>query len=213
VEPVSVAVVTCLYGEGYQRFVRPWLAAVRGLNTRPDEIIIATDRGYIIDGADITAARCTWAHPQAFHLQEAFETATSEWVWKLDLDDVALPDALDGLDEVSADVWQMGYLRTDGLRHIPPQLSATEFLLSTGNPFVSSSAVRRRAFQRCGGYPDIAFEDWGLWRRLALAGCTFESSGRPHFRYTQGSYTRTAVELVTSERSRHVEEMHLSERG
>ena len=205
---MTVTVVSCLYGEGYDRFVPAWLASVRALNRQPDEIIIGSDIDRRLDGVRFVSAPCSWRYPQAFHLQQAFEAASPGWVWHLDIDDVALPDALDGLEDVAADVWQMGYLRADGLRYTPPHLTAAEYLAQQGNPFVGTSAVRTEAFARCGGYPDIAFEDWGLWRSMARTGATFESSGRIHFRYAQGSYTRSSAELKAADRACHLQEMY-----
>ena len=211
-EPVSVAVVTCVYGEDHARFLPAWIESVLGMNRQPGEILVATDRDYEIPGARVIVSACTWRHPQAYYHQQAVLAAETDWVWIMGVDDTVLPDALDGIEGVGADVWQMGYLRSDGLHHIPPKLTAAEYLALDGNPFVGASAVRADAFRRCGGFPDVAFEDWGLWRRMARAGCSFESSGRAHFNYTLGPGTRSSVELLAADRARHLEEMFASER-
>lgn len=208
---MSVSVVSCLYGErGYDEFARRWIASLNALNTKPAEIIVHSDRSSLfIPGAHVFAAECDWANPQAFHLQRAITLAAlvSEWVWILDMDDEALPDALDGLDDVDADVWQMGYLRSDGEEYVPPQLNAAGFLSSSRNVFTAGSAIRTEAFMGCGGFPDAAFQDWGLWRRLANHGATFETSGRAHYKYTLHERSRTVTELLPGMRQRHLDEI------
>lgn len=209
-------IVSCLYGNAYNRFVNQWAASIAQLNTKPADIIVATDRtvaerGYHISHAQAVINECTWRHPQAFHLQQAIEAAQTEWVWILDMDDQALPDALDGIDQVQADVWQMGYERSDGHVHIPPQLTAAEYLTEKGNHFTACSAIRTDAFRDAGGFPDVAFQDFGLWRRLALIGASFQSSGRAHYRYNLHENTRTVLELVPDMREQHMAEMIVSE--
>lgn len=187
-----VTVVTCLYGDrGHERFVEAWLDSIDALNTQPYDVIIASDQRNLLHLYSV----CTWNNPSAYYLQQAVMAAETEWVWILGIDDTALPDALDGIEDVKEDVWQMGYHRSDGVTHIPPQLTGAEYLLK-GNCFTAASAIRTNAFRAVGGFPDIAFEDFGLWRRLAANGATFKSSGRVHYRYNLHEQTRTAVEFV-----------------
>ena len=210
-DPVSVAVVTCVYGEDHARFLPAWIESVLGMNSPPAEIIVAADRHYDLPHMRVLASACTWRHPQAHYMQRAVLAAETDWVWIMGVDDTAMPDALDGIEDVDADVWQLGYLRSDGVYYVPPQLASSTYLASTANCFVGASAVRTDAFRRCGGFPDIALEDWGLWRRMARAGCRFESSDRAHFNYTLGPGTRGAVELGGDARPGHVREMLASE--
>lgn len=193
----DVTVVSCLYGDTHDEFEDRWWEAVGLLNPAPRECVVVTDCA--MDG---------WTHPQARHLQVAVEgEVETEWVWFLDIDDIAFPDALQGLDQVDAEVWQLGYLRSDGEEYIPPQLSAAEVLALAWNPFVAGSCVRTEAFHRVGGFRDIALQDWGLWRALAAEGATFQSSGRAHFHYMRHPNTRGERELGIERRPGHVREM------
>lgn len=192
----DVTAVSCLYGDTHDQFEERWWEAVSLLNPAPRECVVATDCP--MDG---------WTHPQARHLQAAVEQVETEWVWFLDIDDVAFPDALEGLDQVTAAVWQFGYLRSDGEIYLPPQLTAAEVLAAERNPFVAGSCVRTEAFRRVGGFRDIALQDWGLWRALAAADATFQSSGRAHFHYMRHSATRGEVELSIQHRPCHMREM------
>ncbi len=202
---MSVTVVSCVYGDTHWQFSRTWWNAIHKLAPAPDAIIVATDNN--ISRRATVEATCTWQYPQAFYLQKAIELTTTDWVWICDIDDIAYPDALAGLEDVDADVWQMGYDRSDGLTYIPPPVSAEQFMFSTSNLFVAGSAIRREAFHSVGGFRDVALQDWDLWLRLAKAGATFQSSDRAHFRYMRHPQARGEIELTMRDRIMHMAEM------
>ena len=213
----SVAVVTCIYGDnGYDRWLPVWVESILALRRKPDEVILVADREYDVPGVKVVVEPCTWEYSCAFYLNAAALAANSEWVWTLGIDDLAMPDGLDGIDEIDADVWQLGYLRSDGRCYAPPQLQPSEYLsMLATNPYVGASVVKRESFCACGGYPDIEFEDWGLWRRMARGGMRFLSSKRQHFHYTIGTHTQSAKARSlwrTDWRQRCIQEMLNDER-
>jgi hypothetical protein len=193
---VSVAVIACLYGTEYDRFVDEWFASLGQLERQPDEIIL--HRGERLEGETGTQARLQ---------NEAAALASSEWIWKLDVDDLALPTALNGIDYVVSDVWVMGYRLENGDKCIPEVLPNSEYLDSDEQLYPGMSAFQRDVFEGVGGYPEIAYEDWGLWRRMARAGCTFESSHRAHSTYRKHRGQRTVTELVEASRETMLREM------
>jgi hypothetical protein len=203
---VSVTVVSCLYGERiYQRFALAWRHSLRTLERQPDAMIVAGDwHARIPPSATSVVSLCPWRHPQAYYLQQAITAAETDWVWILDIDDLALPDALNGIDDVKADVWMMGYERSDGEAYVPPPLEAMDVLGASTSPIPAGSAIRTEAFHDCGGFYDVAFQDWALWRSLAKDGATFESSGRANYRYNRHPATRSEVELSPSLREAHL---------
>lgn len=203
---MTVAIVSCVYGD-HARFINRWANGLKRLNPRPDEVYVLADKPYRIPGAQVIAADCTWQHPQAFYLNEAMQWITTEWAWQLDIDDIPHANALKGLATVPADVWQMGFDRSDGERYVPPQLTNDEYLASDTNVYVGGSAVRADAFWKVGGMPDVALQDWALWRRMAAAGMTFQTSGRTHFLYQRHPDTRGEVELTADARAAHLAEM------
>lgn len=210
---MTVTVVSCLYGNnGYDRFLDRWWASVQALDPAPDQVIVATDQPCSLAGA--VASVCPWDHPQAWYMNQAIMAAETDWVWILDLDDQALPDALEGLEDVQASVWQMGYQRTDGMIHIPPRLTNQEYLDGyPANPYTEGSAIRTESFWAVGGFQDLAFQDFALWRRMARLGCTFQPSGRVHYRYNQHPNARSAIELVPATRAGNLAAMHELERA
>lgn len=211
---MSVTVVSCIYGDGYGRFVSEWDHAIGNLDPRPDDVLVLADRHYPFSNAQLLiATNPGWRHPQAFYQQVAVDQALTDWVWIVDIDDRAMSDGLRGLDEVVADVWQLGYERSDGVVHIPPRLTNDQYLEAKGNPYVAGSMIRREAVEAVGGFDDIALQDWGLWRKLARAGATFEPSDRTHFHYVRHPATRGETELTLDARVSHLAEMFAVEEG
>jgi hypothetical protein len=208
-----VTIVSCVYGSSHDRFVDEWAEAVSHLEPAPADVIVATDRDRHIPGASVMYSRCPWDHPQAFYLQMAAMVSGTDWVWIVDIDDLAFTDGLAGLDEVEEDVWQLGYLSSEGHQHLPPQMTAADYLNLNGNPFSGASMFRTAIFDLCGGFTDVAFQDWSLWRRMARMGATFKASDRPHFEYRRHSDTRTAVELIPDNRTLNLLEMMRAEVG
>lgn len=204
---MSVTVVSCVYN-GWGRYQPAWAASVAALERQPEDTIIRGDDIFGIGDGD-----CPWKHPQAYYLDQAVRAAETDWVWILDIDDTALPDALNGIDAVTADVWMMGFERSDGEIYIPPALTAAEVIDSPRNLIPAGSAIRTAAFRDCGGYLDVALQDWALWRRLAENGATFETSGRAHYRYNRHPATRGETELTVDRRPEHMAEMLAAEEG
>jgi hypothetical protein len=204
---MSVTVVSCVYGEHYRQFVPRWAKAVEDLDPQPDAVIVATDGHVDVPGARVIESFCHWRYPQAWHLQQAIAAATTDWVWILDIDDLAFPDALQGLHDVMADVWQLGNERSDGEKYTPPRMTAAEFLASERNVYVAGSMIRTDIFREVGGFRDVALQDWCLWRTLARHGASVEPSQRMHFQYMRHPKTRGATELTLDVRADHYAEM------
>lgn len=209
-DPVDVTVISCVYGDSHDQFIPRWLEAVEQLDPAPQEVIIGSDCPRKIAGVTVVNNDLLpgiWWYPQPCYLQQALWAASTEWVWIHDIDDLAFPDALEGLDDVDADVFQMGYERSDGEIYLPPILQASDVLASPYNPFVACSCVRTSVLRDVGGFPDVALQDWSLWRLLAHACATFSASDRPRFHYMRHPDTRGARELTFTNRDRHVREM------
>lgn len=211
----DVSVISCIYGTSHDQFIPRWSEAIRKLNPMPREVIVASDRRRAITWATVVTQPSdeVWFYPQPFYLQQALNHVTSEWVWIHDIDDVAFDDALAGVSRCEADVFQFGYHRSDGEVYMPPQLTAGEVLEAERNPFVAGSCIRTEKLREVGGFPDVALQDWALWRRLAHADATFATSDWPRFRYMRHSATRGERELTARDRGRHVAEMMALETG
>jgi hypothetical protein len=205
---VDVTIISCLYGTTHDDYLPDWLNAVGMLNPAPCEVIVGTDRYRHLTSVLEVFRRRQNGHPQAFHLTTALKEVRSEWVWIHDIDDLAFHDALEGIEQSDADVVQAGYERSDGEVYIPPVLDNDEILQLDHNPFVAGSFVRSDILTDAGGFPDVALQDWALWRRLARMGAVFTASDRPKFRYMRHGRTRGATELTAGVRATHMGEMY-----
>lgn len=205
---VDVTILSCLYGSTHDDYLPDWLGAVGMLNPAPCEVIVATDRYRHLTSILEVSRRRQRGYPQAFHLNSALREVRSEWVWIHDIDDLAFPDALQGIVDIDADVVQSGYERSDGEVYIPPVLANDEILGLDHNPFVAGSFARTDILMDAGGFPDVALQDWALWRRLARMGAVFASSERPRFKYMRHGRTRGARELTPGLRQMHTGEMY-----
>ncbi len=206
---MSVTIISCLYGKTHTRFLPEWLAGIAAMDPQPTEVILSTDRSRFIPEVNSVCHRNSggWRYPQAYHLTKALGLVETDWVWIHDIDDVAFPNALEGVDLIDAEVFQMGYERSDGEVYIPPALSAEEVIASPTNPFVAGSCVRTSTLRAIGGFPDCALQDWALWLKLAHAGAKFVSSSWPRFHYRRHSLARGERELTLLERNFHMAEM------
>lgn len=204
----TVTVISCIYGGlGYERFIPGWVEAVTALQNVPDDVIVASDHSYKIPDTLVVVSDCDWTYPQAYYLQQAAMAADTDWIVIADIDDRLMPDALNGISEILDDVWQFGYIRSDGEVYVPPQLGCADFLEMKSNPYVGSSAIRLDAFRECGGFYDVALQDWALWRNMARRGMTFHASERPRFYYNRHPIARGPIELTAEARPAHIAEM------
>jgi glycosyltransferase involved in cell wall biosynthesis len=187
--PSDVTVVSCLYGSSHDDFLGDWLSSVKKLEPAPREVLIATDRyRHLTDGCiEVFRRRHGWKYPQAFHLNTALEQVKTKWVWQLDIDDIAFPGALAGINDHGADVVQMGYKRSDGEIHLPQWGGPI-------NQYVAGSIVRAKAIRHIGGFRDVEHQDSDLWERLIEAGTVFASADRPRFLYRRHAQARTERE-------------------
>jgi hypothetical protein len=197
----DVTVISCLYGQSHDRFLYDWLEAIRNLDPAPVTTVLATDRPLFMPEVFVVTHRNhDWTYPQAFYMNSALEHVETEWVWINDIDDLAFPDALDGVEDLDADVFQFGFRRSDGEIHIPSSPSPL-------NQLVAGSCVRAEALRSVGGFRDVALQDCDLWLRLRDAGVRFEFSDRPRFYYRRHPAARGVRELTLDQRERHMAEL------
>ena len=108
----SAAVVTACWGTRYQPYIARWWESIKNLNTKPSEIVLATN---LADESNLFATIPDWVdvpvvkvQVDSDHYNEVWATAvhavSQEWVVKLCIDDQFLPEALDFLDTVDGDL-------------------------------------------------------------------------------------------------------------
>lgn len=179
--PVTVGVVTVATGT-YKRFLPDWISSVNNLTTQPDLVVIVTDDpGIEHAGTVLVQAEGTYQHhPQVF-VNQGITVMDTDYVVKLDVDDVFLPCALDGLGEHGTDIIGLG-IRL-GQTDMPSRITtANEILTSRENLLFSGSAFTRRVWER-NPFRDMIYEDWAFWIESAKHGATFSATGRVDYEY------------------------------
>lgn len=187
---MSVGVVTVAVGSEYQNYLPEWASAVAALSRRPNEVHIVVDRlprttrrevEEILPNVRVVRSARRWEiHPQVL-ANDGIAQLHTEWVCKLDADDLILPHAFDRLDSVAADVLAFG-ISIDGERDYKPNdlhnvRDSPNNLLFAGSPF------RRWVWEVSAGFRDMVYDDWAFWREAAHNGATFESSGTVDYIY------------------------------
>lgn len=189
---MTVGIATVAYGEKYHRFLPDWLHSVAGLNRPPDDIVIISDiypevfhaKAQEIAGPIrwIRASAERYEHPQTL-INEAIEVMDTEWVCKMDVDDMFLPHAFDGIDDCEADVYAFGMTINGQSNCQPYEVTPETLLAAAGNPLFSGSPFRRWIWEESGGFVDILYFDWAFWRAAARLGARFQRTGRIDYFY------------------------------
>jgi hypothetical protein len=136
-------------------------------------------------------------------LNEGVAQASTEFVIRLDDDNLLDPDSVEKLLDAAWDV-DVAYpdmvFVTDDLRYISTHETG-EFCpnrLMVGNYIDGGGAViRRQAILDVGGYRDLeAWEDWDLWVRMVRAGKRFKGhpEAKHFYRWTEGTRNKTTAE-------------------
>ena len=188
---MTIGICTVAYGTTYHDFLPRWAAAVAALERRPDLITIVHDgvsrdiRQQVHDLLTVlwVEDRGT-AHelqPQV-HVNAAIAVTQTDWIVKLDADDVILPHALTGVTDCAADVLNFGY-RIGEADHVSQRVTAEQVLRKTNNALSSASPFRRWLWER-NKFQDLLFDDWAFWIEAARAGATFDATGRVDYIYS-----------------------------
>lgn len=100
----------------------------------------------------------------------------TEWIVFLDADDELEPGYIDALAAGTGDLRAPAVRYVDHMSPtIPDPLVFADRDISTINPCVIGTAIRRTMFDDVGGFwEERAWEDWSLFRRCWLAGATIE---------------------------------------
>lgn len=123
-----------------------------------------------------------------FSLNKAISYSKSEWIVRVDADDLNLPGRIDEsfreIEEHPCDVFGSQILeinsdtRVRRIRSVPISHIEIRQYMKKRNPMNHMSIIiRRSAFNLVGGYPDIPYaEDYALWASLMAKGCIFRNS-------------------------------------
>lgn len=185
---MTVSIVTVAWGEKYRLFLPEWCAAVRNLNTQPDQVIISTDDveecEALVDwlpGMHIVSTDTVpLVHPQVC-VNDAIRETDTEWVCKMDVDDLIYPHALDNLENCDSDVYMFG-IRL-GVTNLPARHITRGDVIRTPHNLVFSGSPFRRWVWEQSPYRDMLCEDWRFWVDAARNGARFYASPTIDYEY------------------------------
>lgn len=187
---MTVGICSVAYGETYHNFLGEWSQAVAALETKPDVITIVHDgvtqstRDAVNNLIDVLWVEDHFTqfeyHPQ-YLINTAISLTRADWIMKLDVDDLVLPHALNGVKDCQADVLNLGY-RVGAAEFLSQRVSTEQVLQRSSNLISSCSPFRKWLWHR-NPFKDISFDDWGFWFEAAREGATFDATGTVDYIY------------------------------
>lgn len=164
------------YGDYYRQFITKWCESVYKLETFPDDIVIVTDD---IEDANkkipeniknfikvIHSKSTSMRHPQ-FLVNDAISVTETEWVCKMDIDDIILPHAFNKLSATESDVYMFGAQPSWQENPWPARdVSTLDVYKSNTNLVLSGSPFRRWIWEKS-PFKNITYGDWVFWFEAA----------------------------------------------
>ena len=187
---MSIGVVAVAHGEKYRAFLPRWMRAMTMLERKPEQIMVVTDDVpdciQRLGSANLSSVIFKQAHgtfrwhPQ-FLVNEGIEAMQTEWVCKMDVDDIIFPHAFNSLHDCLADVFMFGIQLGD---HWMPahHVTAADVLRSQHNLIFSGSPFKRSVWVKA-PYRDMICEDWMFWIEAAKNGARFQASPSIDYEY------------------------------
>lgn len=188
---MSIGVVTVAVGEPYTQRLIAWADAVATLERTPDVVTVVSNRlgrdlvtqlDDILGDWQLVGSARSWRHHPQVLINDAIQMTDTDWICKMDADDLFLPHALNDVDDATdADVFMFGIeIQGRGLTFAGVQadmiVRAEQNLVFSGSPF-------RRWLWTDNQFRDMIYEDWAFWIGCAKQGARFKSSGRVDYIY------------------------------
>lgn len=189
---MTVGLVTVAVGEPYQARLEGWAHAVASLQRPPDQVTIVVDTIHrdLISSLDqilgewqLIYSKRDWTHHPQVLVNDGIAFTETEWICKMDVDDIILPHALDTIDEHhDTDVLMFG-IRTD-TRDIAFTGVTAEAILQAQHNLIFSGSPYRKWLWHDNPYRDMIFEDWAFWIGCARQTRRFAHTGTIDYIYT-----------------------------
>lgn len=214
----TFAVLMTVYEKEQPAFLDRSLCSVSEQTVRPDQIVVVTD-GPLTPELDRVLARHQTAFGEAFKIvrlaenkgrgrasQAGIDTITTEWIARMDSDDICLPDRFEKQLQAIVAHPQVavvgGYVlefadeedNIVGKRKVPLTNDEIRNYAKYRNPINNPAVMfKREAIPNLGGYPTMnILEDYDLWIRFIANG--YELMNLPEYlvkmRVSSGMYSR-----------------------
>jgi len=193
----TITLNTSVWSGYWEKYGKMWAKSVNNFNTKPDEIVIVSDTKIntsLINHNNIKNIIFTEKNnhkllPQYRNL--AVEHSNCDWFVPLDLDDFAMPNYLDNLDD-SADIHGFSFLNKDnGIVSYPDDSSLNRRLLNIFDEKLipGTSAIKRNLFDRI-KYQDNCYEDHILFATASKLNLkvSHDVEGSPYRFYYSGRH-------------------------
>lgn len=187
---MSVGVVAVAYGDTYRAFLPRWMRAMTMLEQKPKQIMVVTDDvpdciarlgDVYLSSVIFKQAHGTFErHPQ-YLVNEGIASMNTDWICKMDMDDIIFPHAFNGLHDCLADVYMFG-IQLDEKWLPAHHITAKDVLRSNYNLIFSGSPFRRWVWEKQ-GFRDMICEDWMFWIDAAKNGARFQASPNIDYEY------------------------------
>jgi glycosyltransferase involved in cell wall biosynthesis len=208
--PIRLSVVLPVYAGADADQLGVALRSVVDQTAPPDEIVVVEDGPLRaeqlavldgIDSSDVALRRVALATNSgvAVACQAGLEAAASDWIARMDADDIALPGRFAAQSEAirSGGHDVVGTAMTEfegdpshvvGVRRLPEQHADIARFLKRANPVNHPTVVFRRDLAlEVGGYRPLAhLEDYDLWARMLAAGGKFHNLPEPWLLFRAG---------------------------
>lgn len=189
---MTIGIVTVAVGEPYQNRLEQWAEAVASLHRRPDQITVVVDTlptdlihrlDDILGPWQLIYSTREWTHHPQILTNDGIAFTDTEWICKMDVDDVILPHAFDTIDDLpDTDILMFG-IRTD-TRDITFTGVTADAILTRQDNLVFSGSPFRRWLWYDNPYRDMIFEDWAFWIGCAKQSDRFTHTGTIDYIYT-----------------------------
>jgi hypothetical protein len=198
----TVGIFGCQFNGWYEEYIGDWFEAC--LAAQPDQIVLVSDRIRSVPaGVTLRVVEPSkQKYPIPYFSNKAVEALDTEWCWNMDIDDLIRPGALWEIRVVDAEVYVAGLQDSRGVKSNARRLTWEQVWTADVNYVPAGSAFKKWLWEKVGGYPDIGFHDWGLWRLLARERARFATSGQVLYDYRTDHVSVSDsfdVELFTAE--------------
>jgi hypothetical protein len=190
---VSIGLVTVVHGDTYRAFLPEWIEAAARLETAPDcygivtELITSDLLSMVKDmpcSGTVIRSTTTFSHHPQVLVNEAIQACDTEWICKMDVDDLLLPHAFNHLPE-DADILMFGIQvnSPQGAYNLLPSDFRHQDVLDVENNLVFSGSPFRKWLWHGNPFRDMLFEDWAFWIGCAKQQARFTASQQADYIY------------------------------
>ncbi len=180
---MSVTLYTTAWGGYWEKYGQAWTKHIENLDPKPDRVIIVSDRP-IETLWEVILTDTPEEHIMSHYRNVALNNTDTEWIIGSDLDDIPYSFFLNGLDE-EYDICAHSIDISDGTY----EKSSSEkwnnlFELNRYiNPITSCVPVKTELIKKVGGYPELWYEDAGLWIKLRMINAKIKFDPTPRYLY------------------------------